>query len=248
MISCVLVALDEEKNIAACLATLGWADEVVVLDGGSRDRTVALAQEAGARVESHPFDNFAQQKNRALDLARGEWIFLIDADERVPPGLAAEIKAATFSSDLAGFWMPRKNYIFGKWIKHAGWYPDYQMRLTQKGQAHYDENRQVHEVVVLESAAGYLTTPLIHHNYETVGQFMAKQRKYTEMAAQDLWREGRRSKPWSPLLQGWREFWRRYVTLEGLREGWRGLLVSFLMGYYEGKKYWRLWEVERRRK
>lgn len=243
MISCVLITLNEEKNILDCLATLAWADEVVVLDGGSSDRTVALAQESGARVEGQRFHNFAQQKNRVLDLARGDWIFLVDADERVPQELVAEIKEAVKRQDLAGFWIPRKNYIFGKWIKHGGWYPDYQMRLTQKGRADYDENRQVHEVVLLEGAAGHLKTPLIHYNYQTVSQFIEKQRKYTDMAVLDLYKDGVRAKVWSPLLQGWREFWRRFVTLEGLREGWRGFLLSVLMGYYEGKKYWRLGQL-----
>lgn len=240
MISCVLITLNEERNIQDCLATLAWADEILVLDGGSTDRTVALAQEFGARVQTRPFDNFARQKNAALDLASGEWRFLIDADERVPQELAQEIRGAVGRSDVVGYWVPRQNFIFAKWIRHSGWYPDYQMRLTRKGHARYDERRQVHEMVLLDGPADYLKTPLIHFNYDSIGQFVEKQRRYTEMAAQDLWREGVRAKPWSPFLQPWREFWRRFVTWHGYKDGGHGLLLSVLMAYYEGVKYWRL--------
>ena len=125
----IILTKNEERNIADCLASVQWADEVVVFDAFSQDRTVEMAREAGATVFQHPFQNFAQQRNAALDAVDSDWVFFVDADERATPELAAEIRRAIQDESRSGWWVPRHNYIFGRVIRHAGWYPDYQLRL-----------------------------------------------------------------------------------------------------------------------
>jgi glycosyltransferase involved in cell wall biosynthesis len=244
-VSVVVLTRNEEENIADCLDTVQWADELLVLDSGSDDATVEIAQSKGARVRERRFDNYALQRNAALGMANGEWVFFVDADERATPELAQEVRLAVGQANLDGWWVPRKNYIFGAWIRHAGWYPDHQLRLLRRAKARYDERREVHELVELDGEAGYLRGHLIHHNYSTVGEFRRKQDRYTDYEARMLLESGQRAKPWNFLLQPLRQFWWRCVTLQGYRDGWRGLLLSVLMAYYDLVRYWRLWRLQR---
>jgi len=243
MISVVVLTKDEERNIVACLEGARWADELLVLDSGSSDRTVELARSLGARVEFRPFTDYADQRNAALEMARGDWVFFLDADERITPKLREEIREAVLREGMAGWWVPRRNYIWGKWIRHAGWYPDYQLRLLRRGKARYDPRRKVHEIVILDGEAGYLQEPLVHYNYDTIAQFLEKQGRYLRYEAQILLEEGIRPKPYTYITQPLREFWRRYVSLQGYRDGWRGLLLSLLMAHYTFLAYLRLREL-----
>jgi hypothetical protein len=245
-LSAIVLTQNEERNIVDCLRSLSWADEVLVLDSGSEDGTVDLAQEMGARVETRPFDNYPCQRNAALELAQGEWVFFVDADERASEELAAEVRKAIAQEEADGFWVPRRNYIFGRWIRYAGWYPDYQLRLFRRHKGRYDESREVHELVVLDGPQGYLENPLIHYNYEDIGQFIERQNRYAEMEAAYLFRGGARARVRNFVLQPCREFRRRYITLQGYRDGGLGLLLSLLLAYYEGVKYLKLWRLQRR--
>lgn len=233
----VVLTRNEEQNIVACLASLGWADRLVVLDSLSTDDTVRLAREQGATVFEHPFHDYASQRNKALELVESDWIFFVDADERATPELAQEIRDVLASPSEAGWWVPRKNYIFGKWIRHTGWYPDYQLRLLKRDKARYDPNRQVHEVVILDGESGYLQNTLTHYNYRTVRQFLDKQRVYTNYDAEILFSQAIRPKWRNFILQPLREFWRRYVTWRGYRDGGHGLLLSLLMAYFNWVMY-----------
>jgi glycosyltransferase involved in cell wall biosynthesis len=244
-ISAVILTRDEEKNIVDCINSLRWVDEVVVLDSFSTDHTVSLAQEAGARVVQHRFINYAHQRNVGISIAQHEWVFFVDADERATPELAAEVRAVTATDEYAGFWVPRRNYIFGRWIRHAGWYPDYQPRLLRVGKTRWDHRRPVHELVIFDGPAGYLQNTLIHYNYKNLGQFFVKQNVYSTFEAQRLFSEGQRARPHNFALQPLREFRRRYVTLEGYKDGGHGLLLSLLMAYYTGVVYAKLWQLQR---
>jgi len=232
MLSAVVLTKDEEQSIGACLSTLAWADELVVLDSFSQDATVPIAESMGAQVYKRPFRNFADQRNAALDLARGDWVLFVDADERVSEELAQEVQKAIRDDRYAGWWIPRHNYIFGKLTLHSGWYPDHQLRLMRRGQARYDPMRIVHELVILEGEAGYLRHPFVHYNYDTVGQFLTKQRSYASLEAQMMHQGGERAHWRSFFLQPWREFRRRFVTLEGYKDGFHGLVLALLMAYY----------------
>jgi (heptosyl)LPS beta-1,4-glucosyltransferase len=242
-ISAVILTKNEARNIADCLASVRWADEVLVLDSFSTDDTVAISQAQGARLAQRAFQDWADQRNAALDLATGEWVFFVDADERATPELAAEIRGVSAQDSPVGWWVPRRNYIFGQWIRHAGWSPDYQLRLLRRGRARYDPTRPVHELVLLDGEDGHLQNPLLHYNYDRLSQFIAKQNRYTSLEARELQANSIRARPWSPILQPWREFWRRYVTLEGYKDGGHGLLLSLLMAYYSGVTYVKLWRL-----
>lgn len=249
-LSIILLTHNEQKHLRACLASVrAFADELLVLDDYSTDDTVAIARELGARVESRKLDNFPNQRNAAIELARGDWIFFIDADERATPALGKEIREKTVdcrpltvdrqsSSSVVGrrssvgFWIPRRNIIFGKEIRHTGWSPDYQPRVLKKGFARFDPAREVHELVLWDGAVGYLREPLIHYNYETLAQFRKKQIVYTRYEAQVWHAEGKRARWRGAVGQPLREFLRRYISLQGWRDGGHGLLLSALMAHY----------------
>lgn len=239
-LTAIIIAKNEAGHITDCVASLRWADQVVVCDNFSEDNTMALAQQAGARViPRYPHQDFAQAHNLALEIAtQADWVFFVDADERATPELAVEIQTIV-KADLApvGYWVPRHNYIFGKLTLHAGYYPDYQMRLLRRGRARFE--RPVHEVVVLDGPEGYLQNVLIHYNYETLAQFHAKQRRYIQFDAQELAQQGIRFKPHNLILQPLRHFWWRYVTLEGYRDGLHGLRLCVLLAYYYGFQTYR---------
>lgn len=236
-LAAVILAKNEEAHIVECISSVQWADRVVVFDSFSTDRTVTLAQDAGADVIQNPFENYAQQRNAALDAVDADWILFVDADERSSPEQAAEIRDLLPRAEHNGYWIPRHNYIFGKLTRHTGWYPDYQMRLLRRGKARYDPERQVHELVILEGDPGYLAVPFTHFNYTSFRQFREKQNRYVRYDARILQEQGIRPRLHKFLTQPLRQFLWRFVTLRGYRDGWHGLRLSLLMAWYEFQKY-----------
>jgi glycosyltransferase involved in cell wall biosynthesis len=234
-LSAVILTLNEEVHILDCIESLWWADRVVVFDSYSGDKTVELAKSAGAEVEQSRFENYAQQRNAALDRIETDWVFFVDADERGTPELGREIREVVAKRPEAGWYVPRHNYIFGRLTLGAGWFPDYQLRLFKHGLVRYE--RPVHELAVVEGAIGYLENPLIHHNYRDPAHFHVKQRAYTDYDAGILRERGIRPKPYTFLTQPLRHFWWRFVTLNGYRDGLHGLRLSAFMAYYEWVKY-----------
>lgn len=252
-VAAVVLTLNEQKHIAACLETLSWADRRVVFDSFSTDRTIAIARGAGAVVHQHPFENYAQQRNAALAWVDTEWVFFVDADERCTEVLAEEIRRVVRNNgEGRDVWaVPRYNYLFGRLTLGAGWYPDYQARLFRVGKADFEPSRAVHEVARFQGEMGRLENVLLHYNYETVAQFHAKQRKYAAMDAGILFRQGVHPKPHNFVLQPAREFRRRFFTLQGYRDGWHGLRLSLYMAYYTGVMYVRLagmWRASARKR
>lgn len=239
-VTAIVPARDEEHDIADCLKSLAWVDErVVFLDSRTIDRTTELAQEAGAYVIAHTFENFAQFHNAAMERVEAEWIFFVDADERCSPELAEEIRAVTTGDrkDVL-WWVPRYNYIFGRLTLGGGWYPDYQPRLLLQGRTHWE--RPVHEIVVADGPEGKLKNPLTHYNYADLSDFFSRQQSYTDFAAGRLHKEGVQSRFYTPYSQALRHFWWRFVTLKGVRDGLHGLRLCALMAYYEAVTYRKL--------
>lgn len=236
-LAAVILSKNEEAHIVECISSVQWADRVVVFDSFSTDRTVTLAQDAGADVIQNPFENYAQQRNAALDAVDADWILFVDADERSSPEQAAEIRDLLPRAEHNGYWIPRHNYIFGKLTRHTGWFPDYQMRLLRRGKARYDPERQVHELVILKGDPGYLAVPFTHFNYTSFRQFREKQNRYVRYDARILQEQGIRPRPHKFLTQPLRQFLWRFVTLRGYRDGWHGLRMSLLMAWYEFQKY-----------
>jgi len=243
-VTAVVLTLNEEHNIKACLDTLAWADHTVVFDSFSTDATVELAKQFGAEVLQHPFQDFAQQHNAALERVESDWVLFVDADERVTPELAAEIRQVVKSGHEEVAWaVPRHNYIFGRLTLRAGWYPDYQTRLLLRERTHWE--RPVHEVVVADGNRGSLHHPLIHHNYADVASFITRQKKYNEYDARILYEAGVHPRMYTSYVQAVRQFWWRFITLRGLRDGLHGLRLSLLMAYFEMRKYQRVADLVR---
>jgi (heptosyl)LPS beta-1,4-glucosyltransferase len=237
----VILSYNEAHNIDSCIVTLReWVDAVVVWDSGSSDSTVERAQRAGAQVVLRPFDNFAAQRQAALNALDAEWILFVDADERATPALADEIRRVIQHDAMAGYWIPRRNYIVGHEVQGGGFAPDYQLRLLRRRRAAYEAEREVHEVVELDGAAGYLQAPLTHYNYLTWAQFHHKQQIYAAYEARILGQRGIRPRPHNFVLQPLREFRRRYVSLGGWRDGWFGLQLAGWLAWYYGFMPYRL--------
>jgi hypothetical protein len=204
---------------------------------------VPIAAGLGAHIFQNEFVNFAVARDTALKNAQnlgGEWVFFVDADERVTPELAEEIRRATQLSHIAGWWVPRYNVMWGHVMRGGGWYPDYQLRLMRIEAAHYDPEREVHEIVQLNGQAAYLKQHLVHYNYDSLAQFKFKQNRYINFEAKILKDKGIRAKPWTYVTMPLREFHRRYVSLQGYQDGWVGLQVCSLMTWYMFITYVRL--------
>jgi hypothetical protein len=237
-LAAVILACNEAHHIRDCIASVRWADRVVVIvDPRSDDGTAETAQAAGAEVIENTFENYAQQRNDALQKVAAEWILFIDADERSSPAQAEEVWSVIAAGQHNGFWIPRHNYIFGKLTRHTGWYPDYQMRLLRRSSARYDPARPVHELVLLDGEPGTLTQPFIHYNYTSFAQFTEKQRRYVQYDARMLMEQGIPPKPHKFITQPARQFIWRFVTLKGYQDGLHGLRLSVLMAWYEFQKY-----------
>jgi len=233
-LAAIVLTKNEARHIAACLETLTFADLTVVSDSHSDDGTAEIAGQLGAIVLQRPFDNFAGQRNAAIEAVDAEWVFFVDADERIPEALAQEVRRVISDNSVAGWWVPRHNYIAGQRVSHGGFYPDYQLRLFRRDRAHYDPARPVHEVVMLDGPSGQLENVMIHYNYDDWPQFHQKQRRYARLESEILRRRGVKPWPHKFVSQTLREFWRRYVTLRGYSDGWIGLKLAGLLGFYYG--------------
>lgn len=230
----IVLTLNEERHLPGCLESVrGLGRQLLVLDSGSTDRTVDIARSFGAEVVYRTFRDFASQRNAALELARETWILFIDADERLSPELRSEIRQVLRSADLdvAGFWIPTQNWMWGKWIRGGGWWPDTHLRLLRNGRARYRPEVTVHEVVELESQAGHLKAPLIHLNYDSRREFLLKQLRYARLAARSLIQQGKRPRLRTYVGQPFREFWRRFVTLRGYQDRLDGFFLAAVMAF-----------------
>ncbi len=256
IIACILTR-NEARHIEACLNSVSWTHAQMVVDCGSTDSTVDLARARGAIVLHRDWDGWAGQRTFAINEAfrRGyRWIFFVDADERVPPELSTEATRVVEASDAAhaagdttapvGFWVPRQNIIAGKWVRHAGWDPDYQLRLFRTDRGRYDPARPVHELVLLDGPDAHLEARLVHYNYDDWQHFWIKQQRYARIEAAARVSRGHRVRPHNFILQPWREFWRRYVTLEGWRSGTHGIMLAILLAIAEFQTLRLAWASE----
>jgi glycosyltransferase involved in cell wall biosynthesis len=240
-----VITCDEAANLDACLASVAWADEIVVVDSGSIDDTVAIARRHSARVEVRPWPGYGAQRNCAASLAAHDWILAIDADERVPPELAREIRAVLTSEPARhGYRIPRVAWYLGRWIRGTDWYPDYQLRLYDRRAGRWNE-RRVHESLALDDEPGVLGHELRHFAYRDISHHLSTIDRYTTLAAEQWADEGRRVSLASIIVHPPLAFLRNYVLKRGFTQGAPGLLVSVLNSYYVFLKLAKAWELNR---
>lgn len=236
-ISAIVIARNETANLADCLATLAWADERLVIDSFSTDGTTRDLP-PGVRVVERRWTDFPTQRNAGLRLAVHDWVLFVDADERVTPELSQEVAKRVGSEACDGYWVPRRNRIFGRWMQGAGWWPDFQLRIMNRHRAVYAADRPVHELVEVNGTVERMLHPLEHFSYASVEEFRARQRALAGPVAEMLFESGTRRRPTAVVLQPLREFWRRMVSQRGYRDGGVGLLLAALMAEHE-------WQVQR---
>ena len=241
LISACIIAFNEEDRIADCIRSLDWCDEVLVVDSHSSDRTREVAAAEGARVIERDWPGHVAQKEFTIRAAQHDWVFCIDADERVSPPLRAELVAlcdAGFGGH-AGWRMPRMSHYLGAWIRHGVWYPDRQLRLFDRRRGHWG-GHDPHDRVELESAPGELRGDLQHHPYRDLADHLGTIDRYTTTMAQGLFDRGRRASVLDLLTRpAWR-FTRSFVVRAGFLDGWRGFVVAGLAAHYVRVKYTKL--------
>ncbi|AZG09860.1 glycosyltransferase family 2 protein [Pigmentiphaga sp. H8] len=225
-LSVIIIARNEARNLADCLESVRFADEIVVVDSGSTDETVDIARQHGARVETTPdWPGFGPQKNRALALATGDWVLSIDADERVTPELAAAIADVLRAPRHDAYDMPRLSSFCGRFIRHSGWWPDRVLRLFRRGTARFSDDL-VHEKVVADGAVGHLAPHLLHYTYPDLDSAIAKMNRYSTDSAQALHARGRRAGVGAAIGHGAWTFVRLYVFKRGFLDGRHGFLLA----------------------
>ena len=245
-LSVIIITCNEEENIKHCLESVKWSDEIVIVDSFSSDKTVEIAREYTSQVFQNKWTDFSQQKNLALEKASSEWILNIDADERVTPELKKEILAVLNSQfqSFDGYYIPLRNNYLGRWIRHCGWYPDYHLRLFRRGKGRFNE-RIVHESVVVEGKKGHLKFCLNHYSYKNLSDHLNKIDKFTSLAAEEMFTNGKRARVFDLLLRPLVKFIKMYLIKRGYLDGIYGLIVSIMGSFSVFAKYLKLWELSR---
>jgi glycosyltransferase involved in cell wall biosynthesis len=245
-ISVAIITQNEERNIRGCLESVRWADEIVVVDNGSTDRTQAICREYGARVFQEDWKGYSGQKNSAIEKARNEWVLSLDADERILPELLREMERNLDEDpSVDGYWIPRKNFFLGRWIRRCGWYPDLNLRLFRKSRGRFGE-RAVHERVEIQGRTVTLSNPLIHETYRSLSDFFQRMDRYSTLAAEEMQRAGRKFRWVDAFFRPPFTFLQMYLLRAGFLEGYSGWLLSVLYSFYTFAKYIKLKEILRR--
>jgi glycosyltransferase involved in cell wall biosynthesis len=244
-VTVTIITLNEAAHIADAVDSAAWADEVIVVDSGSVDDTLSIARAKGARTETRGWTGYVDQKNFAAGLASHDWIFSLDADERIPPALASEVRALLSAEpSCGGYRVPRVTYHLGRWIRTTDFYPDYQTRLYDRRQARW-HGRHVHESVKVEGQSGQLTTELEHYSYRDLSDHLDRINAYSTLAARQMYESGRRARAFHLLLHPPAAFLRNYILRRGFLDGTAGLTLSIVNAYSVFLKFAKLWELQR---
>jgi (heptosyl)LPS beta-1,4-glucosyltransferase len=243
-IAAVVITKDEEGNIADCLESVRWADELIVVDAESRDQTVEVARRYTSRVFVRPWAGYGPQKNFGIDQAHADWILIVDADERVPDQLRQEIQdllAAEPPPDVGGYEIPRRNFFYGKWIQGGGLFPDYQLRLFRKQAGRYDDVR-LHEHLAVRGRRERLREPFNHYSMPSVNHHVRKMMRYTTLGADEKLKRVRHVSGWVIATHHLGTMLKTLFVRGGYRDGVHGLIVAMFAGLHTFVKYAKAWE------
>lgn len=241
-VSATIITLNEADHIGAAIDSVSWASEVIVVDSGSTDTTVEIARGKGARVITRPWNGYVDQKNHAAAIASHDWIFSLDADERVPPALATEIGTLLASEPpRRGYRMPRVTFHLGRWVRTTDFYPDYQVRLYDRRAARWN-GRLVHESVDVDGGYGYLKNDLEHYSFRDLRDQVDRINRYTTLSARQMFEAGRRAGAVDLIIHPPAAFLRNYVLRRGFMDGMVGLTISLMAAYSVFLKFAKLRE------
>lgn len=244
-ISIVLSVFNEEAKLARTLEALAWADEIIVVDNGSTDKTADIARRYGATIYKEKNNLMLNiNKNKGFVKAKSDWILNLDGDEVVPPELAKEITEKVISPKVVGYWIPRKNIIFGKWIQHGLWWPDQQLRLFKRGMGAFP-CEHIHEYIKVDGPVGQLTQPYIHYNYESVHQYLTKIDRASTSESIRLRETYYRIMWYDAIRFPLSDFLKIYFAERGYKDGLHGLVLALLQAFYSFCTFTKLWEGEK---
>ncbi len=248
-LSVITLALNEAHNIVDCLESVKWAEEIIVVDSGSTDNTVEIAKRYTTHVLTVEWKGYGATKNFALERASGEWILWLDADERVPEELAAEIQAVLRSDDgsVNGYSVPRRAFFLGRWIKHCGWYPGRVTRIFRRTKSRFTESN-VHEQISVEGKVGELKNDLVHFTDPDLRHYFSKFNRYTSLAAKDVHAAGKRFSLYDILVRPPFMFFKMYILKRGFLDGVQGFILCIVSSAYVFTKYAKLWEIENQKR
>lgn len=246
-LSIVISAYNEAKRIALCLDSVQFADEIIFIDNSSQDETAKIARKYTKKIYKKPNNPMLNvNKNFGFTKATGDWILSLDADEQITQELAQEIRSKIDIGEgtINGFWIPRKNMIFGKWIQHGLWWPDYQLRLFRTGKGKFEE-KHVHEMLIVDGQTEKLSEPMTHDNYSSISQFLYKlDRIYTESEVENFLSAGKKVTGMDALNFPIRDFLKTFFAQEGYKDGLHGLVLSLLQAFYSFIVFAKIWEKQ----
>ncbi|HTV15450.1 MAG TPA: glycosyltransferase family 2 protein [Acidobacteriaceae bacterium] len=246
-LSVAIITKNEKANLRRTLASVRWASEIVIVDNDSMDGTEAVAREFGAKFVVEPWKGFSAQKNSAIAQCTGDWVLALDADEEVSAELAQEIQALlTGNPQHAGYFLPRRNYFLGRWIRRGGYYPDPKLRLFRRGAAQFEE-RTVHETMRCSGATGQLHGDLLHHAYPTLDSYIEHMNRYSALGAEPAVAKGKTSRSlfaffWNVFVVPVATFKYNYFLRLGFLDGREGFLLHLYHSAYVSWKYAKAWE------
>ncbi|MBI4698866.1 MAG: glycosyltransferase family 2 protein [Nitrospirae bacterium] len=247
MLSIAIITHNEEGNIRDALESVRWAEEIVVIDANSSDRTQDICREYTDKVYSFEWAGFSAQKNKAVSLTTQPWVFVLDADERFTDALKEEVTGLLGGNpSMEGYYVSRKNYFAKKWIRHGGWWPDHTLRLFRREKGVF-ESREVHESVKVNGETGYLKNPIEHYTYKDIDDFLKRMQDYSTLSAKELYKKGRRANILDIVVRPVATFIRMYFLQLGMLDGFYGIILACLYSVYTFKKYSKLkkmWKQE----
>lgn len=244
-VTAVIIAKNEERHIEACLRSVDWADEIVVVDSGSADATCEIARRYAQKVVYIPWQGFGPQKQTAVELASHDWVFNLDCDERVTPELAQEIQALLAASpSVPAYTVPRRTFLGTKAIRYSGWYPDRTVRLFDRTRAHFSASL-VHEQVLVEGKVGACRHDLLHFSFAGVGDMLPKMNQYSELSARQMFEAGRTCNWFDLTCRPLFAFMKTYLLRRGILDGFEGLVIAFTTAALSFLKYAKLQELHK---